>query len=89
MFILFLIEKYYSIISIYIYIIQKINELGIPKIIKKKTQRVNGFSDKIDIILMAYFLYCFSIIGTIVSEYALYKMNILSLYLETTLCIPR
>ena len=46
-----------------------------------------GFSDKIDIILMAYFLYCFSI--TIVSEYALYKMNILSLYLETTLCVPR
>ena len=47
------------------------------------------FSYKIDIILMAYFLYCFSIIGTIVSEYALYKMNILSQYLETTLCIPR
>ena len=48
-----------------------------------------GFSDKIDIILMAYILYFFSIICTIVSEYALYKMNILSLYLETTLCIPR
>ena len=48
-----------------------------------------GFSDKIDIILMAYILYCFSIICTIVSEYALYKMNISKLWSTPHFELPK